>query len=54
MKSAQKEFSALGWKDERISSDALAKLIEAREANEAKLYKSNIQVNREESGPSSP
>jgi hypothetical protein len=53
MKSAQKEFSALGWKDERISSDALAKLIEARETNEAKLYKSNVQLSREESGPSS-
>lgn len=38
MKSAQKEFVALGWKSDETSDEALSKLIETREANEAKVY----------------
>lgn len=53
MRSAQKEFSALGWNDKQISADALAKLIETREANEAKLYKASVQENPGKSGRSS-
>lgn len=39
MRSAQKECSALGWKD--VSTESLVKLIETRELNEAKLYNSS-------------
>lgn len=38
MQSAQKELSGLGWKQEDLSTDALAKQIQTRESNEAKLY----------------
>ncbi|HUJ30982.1 MAG TPA: hypothetical protein VLY23_06850 [Candidatus Acidoferrum sp.] len=38
MKSAQKEWSALGWKDKDVSAEGLSKLIELRESNEQKLY----------------
>jgi hypothetical protein len=36
LRSAQKEFSSLGWKD--VSSDFLAKTIDTREAAEARAY----------------
>lgn len=36
MKSAQREFSALGWKD--VSAEALTKYVETLESNEQKLY----------------
>jgi hypothetical protein len=38
MQSAQQELSELGWKQENLSTEALAKQIETRESNEAKLY----------------
>lgn len=38
MRSAQKEFAAMGWKSDSTSDAALSKLIQTREANEAKLY----------------
>lgn len=38
MRSAQKEWSALGWKDKDVSTEALTKLIETRELNETNLY----------------
>jgi hypothetical protein len=38
MQSAQKELSGLGWKQEDLSTDALAKQIQTRESAEAKLY----------------
>jgi hypothetical protein len=38
MKSAQQEWSALGWKTEDVSTEALNKLIETPELNERKLY----------------
>jgi len=45
MKSAQKEWLALGWKEEDVSAPALTNLIETRELNEKKLFNgSAIQV----------
>jgi hypothetical protein len=44
MKSAQREFSSLGWKEENVSTEALKKDIETRELNEAKLYNPEMQV----------
>lgn len=38
MQLAQKELSELGWKQADLSTEALAKQIETRESNEAKLY----------------
>lgn len=38
MQSARTELSGLGWKQEDLSSEALAKQIQTRESNEAKLY----------------
>ncbi len=38
MRSAQKEFAALGWKSDSTSETALSKLIRIREASEARLY----------------
>lgn len=38
MKSAQKEFSALGWKD--VSVETLTKYVQTLESNEQKLYNS--------------
>jgi hypothetical protein len=38
MKSAKREWSALGWKPEDVSTEALGRLIETREINERKLY----------------
>lgn len=39
MSSAQREFSALGWKD--VSAEALTKYVETLESNEQKLYNSS-------------
>lgn len=51
MKSAQKEFVALGWKSDETSDETLSKLIETREANEAKLYNtSDSDVSSAEGG----
>lgn len=41
MKSAQKEWSEVGWKADDVSSEALSKLIETRESREKKLYNSD-------------
>jgi hypothetical protein len=38
MRSAQKEFLSLGWKEEDVSTEALKKDIETRELNEARFY----------------
>jgi len=38
MQSAQEELSGLGWKQADLSTEALAKQIQTRESNEAKLY----------------
>ena len=50
MRSAQKELSALGWKGEDVSAEALTKLIETRVLNEEKLYGSAIQVQAPQQG----
>ena len=44
MKSAQREFSSLGWKEENVSTEALKEDIETRESNEAKFYNPEMQV----------
>jgi hypothetical protein len=45
MKSAQKEWSQLGWKNDDVSPEALRKMIETRESSEQKLYNnSGIQM----------
>jgi hypothetical protein len=38
MKASQKEWAALGWKNQDVSIEALNRLIEKREGNERKLY----------------
>jgi hypothetical protein len=43
LKSAQREFSSLGWKDDVVSPENLIKKAEMREASEAKLY--NLEKN---------
>jgi hypothetical protein len=43
MQSAQKELSGLGWKQEDLSAEALAKQIQTRESGEAKLYNTPSQ-----------
>jgi hypothetical protein len=53
MKSAQREFSALGWKD--VSAEALTKYLETLESNEQKLYNSSeIQDSAARAGNHAP
>ena len=44
MRSAQMEFSALGWKEDDVSTEALKKDIETRESNEAQSYNRKMQA----------
>jgi hypothetical protein len=43
MQSAQKELSGLGWKQQDLSTEALAKQIQTRESSEDRLYNASPQ-----------
>jgi hypothetical protein len=45
------EFSALGWKEEQVSTEALKKDIETRESNEAQFYNRKMQSPATEGKP---
>ena len=51
MRSAQIELSALGWKEEQVSTEALKKDIETRESNEAQFYNRKVQSPATEGKP---
>jgi hypothetical protein len=51
MRSAQIELSALGWKEEQVSTEALKKDIETRESNEAQYYNRKMQSPATEGKP---